>query len=74
MARTFNSVKYGSIEVYMAHERSRNNYVFTADKIVTRDEAMAIQKACGYHPAGYSFQDYKTSQNSTTWKCWNSCD
>lgn len=73
-SKTFNSAKYGTITATRTKKNYRSNNLFTADKVITKEEAGLIQIELGYHPAGYSFTNYKTTATHTTWECWNSCD
>ena len=47
---------------------------FSIAREVTREEALELQMSLAYHPAGYSFYDYKVEDGKTTWKCFRSCD
>lgn len=47
---------------------------FSSPKVMTKEQAVAVQTELGYHPAGYSFADYSTCANGTRWMCYHSCD
>ena len=74
METTLNSKKYGEIISRRTKSSFTSNHSFMVNKVITSEEAKIIQEYLGYHPAGYSFTNYKTTQSQTTWECWNSCD
>ena len=74
MVKTFNSAKYGTITVTRTQDSYRSNHLFTSDRVVTKEESCILQEYMGYHPSGYSFENYKTTATHSTWECWHSCD
>ena len=41
---------------------------------ITEDMAIRIQKNFGYHPAGYGFNEFTSSETGSSWSCSDSCD
>lgn len=47
---------------------------FSVNAEISRDKAVELQMALGYHPAGYSFSNHEVKDGKTTWRCFDSCD
>jgi hypothetical protein len=64
------------VEILYAHQREPycKEHLFTINNQITKTQAIKLQTELGYHPAGYSFLNFKSSATQTTWECWNSCD
>ena len=60
------------LEVTTTRERSMTTY--TANKVLTREEAAEYQLEKGYHPSGYGFYGFKVEDGKTSWSRGNSCD
>jgi hypothetical protein len=41
---------------------------------ITKSEAMEVQGHLSYHPLGYGFYSFETSDDGTLWKCSRSSD
>jgi hypothetical protein len=70
--RIFNSAKYGTVTVTFRSRSDKTIYI--VDKVITDDEASIIQLEMGYHPCGYGFYGFKTTETTSTWYRYNSCD
>ena len=45
------------------------NYIFTIPKVISRLQAMTIQKEVGYIVAKYGFHSFKSTDDKTMWSC-----
>lgn len=57
-------------------QRVRNGrmFEFTYPEKITEEEAIELQTNASYHPGGYGFYAFKTTETETKWACGDSSD
>lgn len=51
-----------------------SSHIFSINKKISKETAMRLQRELGYHPAGYGFYRFTSSNGKSTWRCSASCD
>ncbi len=67
------------MKIQKIREGWRRRFIIESDEPINEDEAVRIQKSCGYNPEGYGFAGFKTEKMEnglykSTWTCSTSAD
>jgi len=81
IAKILGDIPYRKIESHtdMKFNPTWRYWTMLADREYSAAECIKIQERQGYHPAGYSFENFKAEKLDNleyrmTWKCYASCD
>ena len=55
-------------------EQEGNWITFYLPFEITKEQASEIQAELAYHPLGYGFYNFNSSDEETSWRCSRSCD
>lgn len=72
--KTFNSEKYGTVEVVVRFNIG-GDHKWSCNVKLTREEAVVVQDLCGYPVSGYGLYGFRNNRGGgSNWTCQSSCD